>query len=57
MVKVRENNNWIGVETPKHFKLQADKVLNKVKKERSKKEFKLVKVSDKPLTYKEVEIK
>ena len=50
------NENWVVEETPKTIRKKAVDVLNKLKTERKKHSYKYVKVSDKPLTYKEVRI-
>ena len=51
------NNNWTYNETPKFLREEALKQVKKANKAREGKQFKLVKVCDRPLTYKEVEIK
>ena len=50
-------NNWTSIETPKELRLEAERVLSKLKKQREGKVYEKIKVSDTPLTYKEVEIK
>lgn len=50
------HNNWVTVRTPKFLKTEAQKALEKVKQQRKGKTFKMVKVSDRPVTYKEVEV-
>jgi hypothetical protein len=50
-------DNWTKESTPKELKKKANKVLDQLKKDRSGRVFKLIKVCDKPLTYKEIEIK
>lgn len=54
--KDKMNNNWVAVRTPKFLKDEADKTLKKLKKQREGKKYVMVKVSDRPLTYKEVEV-
>lgn len=51
------NNNWTYTEAPKFLKEEAEKALRKINKSRIGKQFMMVKVCDRPLTYKEVEIK
>lgn len=51
------NNNWIHHEGGNFHKKNGDKALKKVKDQRVNKKFKMIKVSDHPVTYKEVEIK
>jgi hypothetical protein len=51
------NNNWVYTQSGDFFKKQAEKNLKKIKEGRKNKKFKLVKISDTPATYKEIEIK
>ena len=51
------NNNWIYKEGGDFHKKNADKVLKKVKEGRKNKKFRLVKINDTPVTYKEIEVK
>jgi hypothetical protein len=46
--------NWTTLHTPTYFKQEADKILKKVKKENKGRKTKLVLVTDKPRTFKEV---
>ena len=48
--------NWTNTDTPTYFKQEGDKALKKLKKTRKEKKYRLVKVSDTPTTYKEVEV-
>ena len=50
-------DNWTKEDSKKSLVEKTQKVLKDVKKERSKRKYKLVKVCDHPLTIKEVEIK
>lgn len=50
-------DNWTKEETQNELKKRAEKALKKVKEQNKEKRFKTIKVCDKPLTYKEVEIK
>ena len=50
------NNNWTATEAPKFLKREAEKTLEKLNKQRTGKKYKMVKVSDRPPTYKEVEV-
>lgn len=50
-------NNWTSAETPRFLKEEGEKALKKIIKSRIGKKFKMVKVCDRPLTYKEIEIK
>lgn len=50
-------DNWTKEETQKEILNMAQKALKKIKKSRKDKKYKLVKVSDHPPTYKEVELK
>ena len=49
-------NNWVRHETPKFLKYEAEKTLGKVNKSREGKTFKMVKVSNTPPTWKEIEV-
>lgn len=51
------NNNWIHKEGGNFHKKNGEKTLKKANDQRKGKTFKMVKVSDHPVTYKEVEIK
>lgn len=46
--------NWVNLETPAFWRKEAEKQLEKVKSKIKGKKIKLIKISDKPLTYKEV---
>jgi hypothetical protein len=52
----RAVNNWVVAETPKFLKHEAEKTLKKVSKSREGKRFKMVKISNTPPTWKEIEI-
>ena len=49
--------NWASETTTSFLKSKGEKALKKAKRKLKGKKYKLIKVSDKPLTYKEVEIK
>ena len=49
--------NWVEDNTHKAQTKEAQKKLNDFKRDQQNKKFQLVKVSDHPLTYKEVEVK
>lgn len=51
------NNNWIYKEGGNFHKINGEKTLKKVKEQRKGKTFRMVKVSDHPITYKEIEVK
>lgn len=55
--KQEMNNNWVYTQSGDFFKKQAEKNLKKIKEGRKNKKFELVKISDTPVTYKEIEIK
>lgn len=48
--------NWTKTTTNASLKKDAEKELKKIKREKKGKKTRLVKVSDRPLTYKEIEI-
>jgi hypothetical protein len=51
------NNNWVYKEGGNFHKKNGEKVLKKIKEQRKGKMYRMVKVSDNPLTYKEIEVK
>ena len=59
IIKTRKemNNNWVYIQSGDFFKKQAEKNLKKIKEGRKNKKFRLVKISDTPVTYKEIEVK
>ena len=50
-------DNWTKEETKKQLKIRAQKTLDNIKIESKSKRFRYVKISDRPLTIKEIEIK
>jgi hypothetical protein len=55
--KQEMNNNWVYKEGGNFHKKNGEKVLKKIKEQRKGKMYRMVKVSDYPLTYKEIEVK
>jgi hypothetical protein len=51
------NNNWIHKEAGDFHKKNGDKALKKAKDQRRGKTFRMVKVCDHPITWKEIEVK
>jgi len=51
-----KNENWVKEQTLRNLKRSAKSVLSMIKKSRKGKVFKLIKIRDKPLTYKEIEV-
>ena len=50
------SNNWVLNENANFLKKEAERELKKAKDQRKGKRFVMVKVCDKPLTYKEIEV-